>query len=82
MKIVIFGLSITSAWGNGHATTFRSLARALHARGHCIIFFEKNSEWYASNRDLPEPSFCTLRIFENWQDIRRQARQEPEPANQ
>jgi spore maturation protein CgeB len=76
LKIVIFGLSITSAWGNGHATTFRSLARALHARGHCIIFFEKNSEWYASNRDLPEPSFCTVRIFENWQDIRRQARQE------
>ena len=76
MKIVIFGLSITSAWGNGHATTFRSLARALHARGHRIIFFEKNSEWYASNRDLPDPSFCTVRIFENWNDVRAQARQE------
>lgn len=69
MKIIIFGLSITSSWGNGHATTFRALCRALHARGHKIVFFEKNAEWYASNRDLPNPEFCEVRIFENWRDI-------------
>ncbi len=66
MKIVIFGLSITSSWGNGHATTFRALARALHARGHRIVFFEKNLEWYASNRDCPDPSFCSVRLYEEW----------------
>ena len=55
MKIVICGLSITSSWGNGHATTYRSLARALRARGHRIVFFEHDLEWYASNRDMPEP---------------------------
>lgn len=66
MKIVIFGLSITSSWGNGHATTFRALARALHARGHRIVFFEKNVEWYASNRDMPEPPFCSVRLFDDW----------------
>ena len=76
MKIVIFGLSITSAWGNGHATTFRSLARALHARGHRIVFFEKDLEWYASNRDLPEPSFCQVRIFQDWLRVLPQARRE------
>ena len=69
MKIVIFGLSITSAWGNGHATTFRALAKALHARGHRIVFFEKDLEWYASNRDLPEPEFCSVRIFDDWDSI-------------
>ncbi len=69
MKIVIFGLSITSSWGNGHATTFRALCRALHGRGHRIVFFERNVEWYASNRDLPDPEFCAVRIFENWRDI-------------
>jgi spore maturation protein CgeB len=58
LKVVIFGLSITSAWGNGHATTFRSLVRALHARGHKVIFFERDMDWYASNRDLPDPPFC------------------------
>lgn len=76
MKIVIFGLSITSAWGNGHATTFRALARALHARGHKIVFFEKNLEWYASNRDLPDPPFCSVRIYEKWEEVRQRARRE------
>jgi spore maturation protein CgeB len=66
MKIVIFGLSITSSWGNGHATTFRALCQALHARGHRIVFFEKDVEWYASNRDLPDPSFCSVRLYEEW----------------
>ncbi len=69
VKIVIFGLSITSSWGNGHATTFRALARALHGRGHSIVFFEKDVEWYASNRDLPEPGFCELTLYTRWADV-------------
>lgn len=68
MKIVIFGLSITSSWGNGHATTFRALASALHARGHRVVFFEKDVEWYASNRDLPHPGFCALNLYSRWAD--------------
>jgi len=76
MKIVIFGLSITSSWGNGHATTFRALCRALHARGHRIVFFEHDTEWYSSNRDLPDPEFCRVRIFDNWHDVLPSVRQE------
>ncbi len=76
MKIVIFGLSITSSWGNGHATTFRALARALHARGHRIVFFEKDAEWYASNRDLPEPDFCRVRLYDNWSSAATSAQEE------
>jgi len=66
MKLVIYGLTITSAWGNGHATTYRSLAKALRRRGHTILFIEKDAEWYRSNRDLPEPAFCTVRIYSDW----------------
>jgi spore maturation protein CgeB len=66
LKLVFFGLSITSSWGNGHATTFRALCKALHARGHRIVFFEKNVEWYESNRDLPDPEFVDLRLYEDW----------------
>jgi spore maturation protein CgeB len=69
VKIVICGLSITSSWGNGHATTFRALARALRARGHDIVFFERDFEWYASNRDMPEPPFCRVHIYEEWDDV-------------
>jgi len=76
MKIVIFGLSITSAWGNGHATTFRALCEALHARGRDIVFFEKDLEWYASNRDLPEPPFCRLVLYEDWGKLAPTAKKE------
>ncbi|MBV9341733.1 MAG: glycosyltransferase [Acidobacteria bacterium] len=68
MKIVICGLAITSSWGNGHATTYRSLARALNARGHDIVFFERDLEWYRSNRDMPEPPFCRVHMYERWPD--------------
>jgi spore maturation protein CgeB len=76
VKIVICGLSITSSWGNGHATTYRALARALKARGHKIVFFERDLEWYASNRDMPEPPFCRVHIYEHWAEIRALLRRE------
>ncbi len=66
MKIVVYGLTITSSWGNGHATTYRSLLKALHRRGHTLAFIEKDVEWYRSNRDLPNPDFCTVRLYEDW----------------
>lgn len=66
MKIVVYGLTLTSSWGNGHATTYRSLLKALARRGHTIVFIEKDVEWYRSNRDLPNPTFCTVRLYDNW----------------
>lgn len=76
MKLVIFGLSITSTWGNGHGTTYRSLCRALAERGHRIVFFERDLEWYRGNRDLPNPPFCTLVLYDDWNAILPRARQE------
>lgn len=55
LDIVILGLSITSSWGNGHATTYRALVRGLQARGHRVLFLERDMPWYAAARDLPEP---------------------------
>ena len=81
MRIVIFGLSITSSWGNGHATTFRALARALHDRGHRIVFYERDVEWYASNRDMPEPPFCEVRLYSDWNEIRKSAISETNSAD-
>ena len=53
MKIVVVGLSITSSWGNGHATNYRALVRALRARGHSVLFLERDVPWYAAQRDAP-----------------------------
>jgi spore maturation protein CgeB len=54
MKIVILGLSITSSWGNGHATNYRALTRALRERGHEVTFLERDVPWYAAQRDAPD----------------------------
>ena len=66
MKIVIYGLTLSSSWGNGHATTYRSLCKALSQRGHQVHFVEKDVAWYRDHRDLPQPDFCTLHLYENW----------------
>ncbi len=63
LKIVILGLSITSSWGNGHATTYRGLVRELAARGHQVLFLERDAEWYASNRDLPKPPYARVALY-------------------
>ncbi len=69
MKIAIFGLSITSSWGNGHATTFRSLVGELASRGHYITFFERDVPWYARNRDLVNPPFCRTILYAGLHDL-------------
>lgn len=69
MKLVIFGLSISSSWGNGHATLWRGLCRALHERDHRIIFFERDVPWYAGSRDLAQPEYCDLRLYARWEDV-------------
>jgi spore maturation protein CgeB len=63
MKIVVLGLSITSSWGNGHATTYRGLVRALARRGHDVLFLERDVPWYAENRDLPDPPYCRTELY-------------------
>ncbi len=70
LSIVIFGLSITSSWGNGHATTYRSLVRGLRARGHDFCFFERNVPWYAENRDLPRPRHGRFELYESLEELK------------
>jgi spore maturation protein CgeB len=70
LRIVILGLSITSSWGNGHATTYRSLVKALCSRGHQVLFLERDTAWYREHRDLPHPPFCTTALYESVTDLR------------
>ena len=63
MRLVVLGLSLSSSWGNGHATTYRALLAAFAARGHDILFLERDMPWYAQNRDLPDPGFCRLALY-------------------
>ena len=71
LRIVVLGLSLSSSWGNGHATTYRALLKALSARGHDILFLERDVPWYASTRDLPSPDYCTLDLYSSLADLER-----------
>ena len=69
MNIVIFGLSLTSSWGNGHATTYRALIRALNDQGHRVLFLERDVPWYAGQRDLPQPDFCDIDLYQDQSQV-------------
>jgi spore maturation protein CgeB len=74
LEIVIVGLSITSSWGNGHATTYRGLVRELARRGHRVLFLEQDVPWYAANRDLPRPPFGTTELYRDLAGLDRRFR--------
>jgi spore maturation protein CgeB len=68
MKLVVFGLTVSSSWGNGHATLWRGLCRALVERGHTVVFFERDVPYYAGNRDLFELPGGELCLYGDWSD--------------
>jgi len=74
MKIVVFGLTVSSSWGNGHATLWRGLCHALGRLGHHVTFFERDAPYYAAARDLTALDQHTLRIYPTWEAVREEAR--------
>jgi spore maturation protein CgeB len=70
LRIVIIGLSITSSWGNGHATTYRGLVRELARAGHDVLFLERDVEWYAANRDLPDPPHGRTMLYRSLDELK------------
>jgi spore maturation protein CgeB len=70
MKLTVIGLSITSSWGNGHATTFRSLLKAYKKLGHDITFLERDVEYYEKNRDLSNPDFCEIKLYNSNEELK------------
>jgi spore maturation protein CgeB len=69
--LVVLGLSLSSSWGNGHATTYRALLGGLARLGKRILFLERDVPWYASARDLPDPGFCDLELYTGVEDLLR-----------
>lgn len=70
LDIVVLGLSITSSWGNGHATTYRGLLRELAARGHRVTFLERDVPWYAAARDCPDPVGVRTALYGSLEELR------------
>ncbi|MFN3325887.1 MAG: glycosyltransferase [Bryobacteraceae bacterium] len=70
LRFVVLGLSITSSWGNGHATTYRALLRELAARGHEVLFLERDMPWYAQHRDLLDPPYARVCLYTSFEELR------------
>lgn len=81
MKLVVFGLTVSSSWGNGHATLWRGLARAWARRGHELVFFEHDAPWYAGNRDLERMPGGELVLYREWAEVRARAAQQVREAD-
>ncbi len=76
MKIVFFGLSVSSAWGNGHATLLRGLFRALNSQDHEVHFFERDTPYYAAHRDAASLPFAHLHLYSDWTENLSRAKQQ------
>jgi len=74
LNIAIFGLSLTSSWGNGHATTYRALIKALAARGHRVTFLERDRPWYRKNCDLQNWPYCRIEIYDSLKSLSQRHR--------
>lgn len=81
MKLVVFGLTVSSSWGNGHATLWRGLCRALAARSHRVVFFEKDTSYYRANRDLEELERGRLVLYSDFDSVRSLAEREVRDAD-
>ena len=75
VKITVFGLTISSSWGNGHATPYRAILRALHGMGHEVHFFEKDVPYYRLRRDFERCDYCALTLYREWDQVRGDALQ-------
>lgn len=76
MKFVVFGLTISSSWGNGHATLWRGLCHALAGLGHRVVFFERDTSYYAQHRDFSDLPGGALILYPDWDSVRRRAADE------
>lgn len=81
MKFVIFGLSVSSSWGNGHATLWRGLIRSLARAGHRVVFYEHDTPYYAMTRDLDAIPRGRLVLYPGWDEIRDDAARELRDAD-
>jgi spore maturation protein CgeB len=64
LKIAWFGSSLVSAYWNGAATYYRGMVKALADLGHHIEFFEPDAFGRQAHRDLPDPPWARVTVYE------------------
>jgi spore maturation protein CgeB len=64
MKFAFFGSSLVSAYWNGAATYYRGIIKAMHDRGHEITFYEPDAYDRQKNRDMEDPDWARIVVYE------------------
>jgi spore maturation protein CgeB len=70
MEIVILGSTITHSGCNGHASTYGRLVRELSARGHRVLFLERDGEGYAWKGNLPKPRCARVGFYSTLEQLK------------
>ena len=65
MNIAFFGSSLVSAYWNGAATYYRGIVRGLHEQGHRVTFYEPDAYERQQHRDMDDPEWATVAVYEN-----------------
>ncbi|HVM69829.1 MAG TPA: glycosyltransferase [Gaiellaceae bacterium] len=76
MRLAWFGSSLVSAYWNGAATYYRGLVRALHERGHHVVFLEPDAYGRQAHRDLDDPAWAEVVVYDpaRWEEALERAR--------
>ena len=70
MKITFIGLTISSSWGNGHATTYRGLLEELVKLGHEVYFLEHDMPYYKLERDFTGDQPYQLHLYSSLDELK------------
>lgn len=81
LKFVFFGLSLSSSWGNGHATTYRALIKELCELGHEVLFLERDLKWYSENRDFKISPWGDLQLYTSLAEVKSRYLEEVRSAD-
>jgi len=65
LKIAFYGSSLVSAYWNGAATYYRGIIKELNRLGHQITFYEPDAYERQQHRDIPDPEWATVVVYEN-----------------
>ncbi|GGF09034.1 CgeB family protein [Hymenobacter cavernae] len=81
LNIAFFGSSLVSAYWNGAATYYRGIVRALHERGHQITFYEPDAYDRQQNRDIPDPEYAKVVVYEATEEAAHRCLTQAEAAD-
>lgn len=65
LKVAFYGSSLVSAYWNGAATYYRGIIKELSKLGYQVTFYEPDAYERQQHRDIPDPEWATVVVYDN-----------------